>query len=318
MGDSKVAAVFGGNGFIGQYVVQQLALAGYTVRVASRRPDQGALLRPLGRLGQVAPFYASVLDDASVACVVRGADVVVNLVAVLSPSGRQTLKAVNVEGAGRVARLAAQAGVGRFIHMSALGASVTATSAYARSRAEGEAQVQQYRPDAAIIRPSVVFGPEDNFFNLFAMLARYLPALPVYGARTRVQPVYAGDVARVVAALAQQDGSVARVWSLGGPSVMTMADIATLVLEETRKDKSLFHVPGWLARLQATVLERLPGALLTHDALRLLATDNVLPSGETGFESFGLTPRTVQSCVPFYLERYRAGGGRSGIVVGEL
>ncbi|MGG6429157.1 complex I NDUFA9 subunit family protein [Acetobacter ghanensis] len=315
MSGNRIAAVLGGNGFVGQYVVQCLAQAGYMVRVASRRPDLGALLRPMGRVGQVAPFYASVLDDSTVACVVRGAEVVVNLAAVLSSSSSQSLQAVNVEGAGRVARLAAEAGVARYVHMSALGASDTAPSAYGRSRAAGEALVRQYRPDASIVRPSVIFGPEDKFFNLFGALARYAPFMPVYGATTRVQPVYVGDVAQVVARLATTPDLAGRVWQLGGPEVMTMQDIAAFTLQQTQRNKPIVRVPDVVARLQAAVLERLPGKMLTRDQLLMLSQDNVVPPAESGFEVLGIVPQSVQACVPFYLERYRAGGGQSGVFV---
>lgn len=315
MSGNRIAAVLGGNGFVGQYVVQCLAQAGYMVRVASRRPDLGALLRPMGRVGQVAPFYASVLDDSTVACVVRGAEVVVNLAAVLSSSSSQSLQAVNVEGAGRVARLAAEAGVARYVHMSALGASDTAPSAYGRSRAAGEALVRQYRPDASIVRPSVIFGPEDKFFNLFGALARYAPFMPVYGATTRVQPVYVGDVAQVVARLATTPDLAGRVWQLGGPEVMTMQDIAAFTLQQTQRNKTIVRVPDVVARLQAAVLERLPGKMLTRDQLLMLSQDNVVPPAESGFEVLGIVPQSVQACVPFYLERYRAGGGQSGVFV---
>lgn len=236
----------------------------------------------MGRVGQVAPFYASVLDESTVACVVRGADVVVNLAAVLSSSSAQSLHAVNVDGAGRVARLAAEAGVARYVHMSALGVSEHAPSAYGRSRAAGEALVRQYRPDASIVRPSVIFGPEDKFFNLFGMLARYLPFMPVYGATTRVQPVYVGDVAQVVAQVADAPELSGRVWQLGGPDVMTMQDIATFVLRQTQRDKPVVRVPMALARLQAAVLERLPGKVLTRDQLLMLAQDNVVPPRNRG------------------------------------
>lgn len=315
MSGNRIAAVLGGNGFVGQYVVQCLAQAGYMVRVASRRPDLGALLRPMGRVGQVAPFYASVLDDSTVACVVRGAEIVVNLAAVLSSSSSQSLQAVNVEGAGRVARLAAEAGVARYVHMSALGASDTAPSAYGCSRAAGEALVRQYRPDASIVRPSVIFGPEDKFFNLFGALARYAPFMPVYGATTRVQPVYVGDVAQVVARLATTPDLAGRVWQLGGPEVMTMQDIAAFTLQQTQRNKTIVRVPDVVARLQAAVLERLPGKMLTRDQLLMLSQDNVVPPAESGFEVLGIVPQSVQACVPFYLERYRAGGGQSGVFV---
>ncbi|CEF57039.1 complex I NDUFA9 subunit family protein [Acetobacter ghanensis] len=315
MSGNRIAAVLGGNGFVGQYVVQCLAQAGYMVRVASRRPDLGALLRPMGRVGQVAPFYASVLDDSTVACVVRGAEVVVNLAAVLSSSSSQSLQAVNVEGAGRVARLAAEAGGARYVHMSALGASDTAPSAYGRSRAAGEALVRQYRPDASIVRPSVIFGPEDKFFNLFGALARYAPFMPVYGATTRVQPVYVGDVAQVVARLATTPDLAGRVWQLGGPEVMTMQDIAAFTLQQTQRNKPIVRVPDVVARLQAAVLERLPGKMLTRDQLLMLSQDNVVSPAESGFEVLGIVPQSVRACVPFYLERYRAGGGQSGVFV---
>lgn len=239
----------------------------------------------------------------------------VNLAAVLSSSSSQSLQAVNVEGAGRVARLAAEAGVARYVHMSALGASDTAPSAYGRSRAAGEALVRQYRPDASIVRPSVIFGPEDKFFNLFGALARYAPFMPVYGATTRVQPVYVGDVAQVVARLATTPDLAGRVWQLGGPEVMTMQDIAAFTLQQTQRNKPIVRVPDVVARLQAAVLERLPGKMLTRDQLLMLSQDNVVPPAESGFEVLGIVPQSVQACVPFYLERYRAGGGQSGVFV---
>ncbi|MBO1326640.1 sugar nucleotide-binding protein [Acetobacter sp. TBRC 12305] len=318
MYENGTAVVFGGSGFVGRYVVQCLAQAGYMVRVANRRPDQGALLRSLGDVGQIAPFYASVLDDYSVASVMRDADVAINLVGVLSSTRGQRLEAVNVDGAGRVARFAAEAGVGRYVHMSALGASATAPSAYGRSRAAGEDAVRRHRPDAAIVRPSLIFGREDHFFNRFAALARYLPVMPVYEPDTRIQPVYVGDVAQVITRLATQDGYGGRVWPLGGPDVMTMCQIARFVLAETRRSKPVLVVPRWLARLQAGVLERLPGAMLTRDQLLMLSRDNVMPGPESGFEPFGITPRSVASCVPAYLDRFRPGGERAEMAVDEL
>ncbi|MFT8675187.1 MAG: complex I NDUFA9 subunit family protein [Acetobacter sp.] len=318
MYENRTAVVFGGSGFVGRYVVQCLAQAGYMVRVANRRPDQGALLRSLGDVGQIAPFYASVLDDYSVATVMRGADVAINLVGVLSAPRGQGLLAVNVDGAGRVARCAAEAGVARYVHMSALGACAKAPSAYGRSRAAGEQAVRHYRPDAAIVRPSLIFGREDRFFNRFAAMARYLPVMPVYEPNTRIQPVYVGDVAQVIGQLATRDGYGGQVWSLGGPDIMTMCEIIRFVLEETRRHRPIIVVPGWLARLQATILERLPGAPLTRDQLLMLSRDNVMPGPESGFEPFGMIPRSVAACVPAYLERYRPGGGRAEMAVDEV
>ncbi|MCG4255640.1 complex I NDUFA9 subunit family protein [Acetobacter senegalensis] len=317
MSTGKIATVLGGNGFVGQYVVQNLAEAGYTVRVASRRPDRATLLRPLGRVGQIAPFYASVLDDASVAYVVEGASIVVNLVGVLGSTSRQGLEAVNVLGAERVARLSAAAGVDSFVQMSALGASPSAASAYGRSRAAGEDAVRRHLPHASIVRPSIIFGPEDHFFNLFGTMARYLPILPVYGANTRVQPVFVGDVAQALARIALDTTLAGKIWSLGGPEVLTMRQIYQWVLKETQRDRLLFTVPSALASLQASIFERLPGKLITRDQLRMLSEDNVVPPGQPGFEELGIAPRSIENTVPFYLDRYRAGGGRSGVMVPE-
>lgn len=315
MGARKIATVLGGGGFVGRCVVQNLARAGYEVRVASRRPDLTARLRALGRVGQIAPFYASVVDDASVACAVQGADVVINLVAVLTSVKQQTLQAVNVEGAGRVARIAAEANVPVFVQMSALGASETALSDYGKSRAAGEKMVRQYRPDAVIIRPSVIFGPEDHFFNMFAGLARYLPCLPVYGAHARLQPVYVGDVAQAIFMAAQSSAFAGKEFLLGGPQEMTMLDIARFVLRVTRRHKPIFIVPATLAKLQAMVLERLPGHFLTQDQLRMLASDNVVPAGQSGFEALNIVPQSVGAIVPSYLARFRDGEAQKDISV---
>ncbi|MFT9400460.1 complex I NDUFA9 subunit family protein [Acetobacter sp.] len=315
MTTGKIATVLGGNGFVGRYVVQNLAEAGYTVRVASRRPDLAAQLRPLGRVGQIAPFYASVLDDESVRFVVQGADTVINLVAVLGSSSRQGLDAVNVQGAERVARMAAQAGVPSFVHMSALGAAANAPSAYARSRAAGEEAVKRHFPTTTFIRPSVIFGPDDRFFNLFATLARYLPVLPVYGANTRLQPVFVGDVAQVVARAGWDASLAGQIFSLGGPDVLTMREIYQWVLKATHRSKPLFAVPSGLAKLQAAFFEHFPGKLITRDQLLMLSRDNVVPAGAPGFAELGIVPRSVEECVPFYLDRFRPGGGRSGTVV---
>lgn len=307
MGARKIATVFGGGGFVGRYVVQNLARAGYEVRVASRRPDLSARLRTLGHVGQIAPFYASVLDDASVACAVQGADVVINLVGVLSSTRQQTLQAVNVEGAERVARIAAEVNVSAFVQMSALGASETALSAYSKSRAAGEKAVRQYRPDAVIIRPSVIFGPEDHFFNTFAGLARYLPCLPVYGAQTRLQPVYVGDVAQAIFMATQFSTLAGTELMLGGPQELTMLEIARFVLRVTGRHKPVFIVPAALAKVQAMFFEYLPGHVLTQDQLRMLATDNVVPAGQSGFAKLGIMPQSVTAVVPTYLARFRAG-----------
>lgn len=318
MNKAKIATVFGGNGFVGQYVVQHLALAGYRVRVVSCRPDHGMLLQYLGRVGQIAPFYASVTDEKSVACAVKGADVVVNLTATLDSSERQTLQAINIEGAGRVARLAADAGVRRFIHMSDLAVSTSASSDYLKSRLEGEEQVHHYYPESAIIRPSVIFGFEDKFFNLLAGFARYLPFLPICGGDTRLQPVYVGDVSRIVAALAQKSNNVKGVWSLGGPSVITMRESAVFVLKETRRNKPIVELPFRVVELGASLCRYWPGVVQTRCIIQALTRESVVREGKNTFEVFGITPRSIVSFVPSYLERYRKGGSYFGVIVGEL
>ncbi|MBO6037827.1 MAG: complex I NDUFA9 subunit family protein [Acetobacter sp.] len=320
MNKAKIATVFGSNGFVGQYVVQQLALAGYRVRAASCGPDYGMLLRYLGRVGQVAPFYASVTDEKSVACAVKGADLVVNLTAVLSMSDRHSLKTVNIEGAGCVARLAAEAGVRRFIHMSdlAVSASTSVHSLYIKSRLKGEAQVHHYQPEAAIIRPSVIFGAEDKFFNLLAGFARYLPFLPICQGNTKLQPVYVGDVSRIVVAVAQKTEHVGGIWSVGGPSIMTMRESATFVLKETRRNKSVIEVPSWIVGLGASLCRYWPGVIRTRNIMQALTIESIVHEENNAFDAFGMTPRSVVSCVPSYLERYRKGGSPFGVIIGEL
>ena len=318
MKKAEIATVFGGNGFLGQYVVQQLALAGYRVRVVSRRPDYAMLLQYLGRVGQVAPFYASVTDEKLVARAVNGADVVVNLSAVLASSAQQTLQAINIEGAGRVARLAADAGVRRFIHVSDLAVSASQSSDYLKSRLEGEEQVHHYQPESAIVRPSVIFGFEDKFFNLLAGFARYLPFLPICGGDTRLQPVYVGDVSRIVVALAQKSSNVGGIWSLGGPSVMTMRESAVFVLKETRRNKPVVELPFWVMRSGASLCRYWPGVVKTRHIIKALMMESILRDEKNTFEAFGITPRSVVSLVPSYLERYRKGGSCFGMIVGEF
>ncbi|GBQ92631.1 NADH-ubiquinone oxidoreductase 39 kDa subunit [Acetobacter nitrogenifigens DSM 23921 = NBRC 105050] len=312
----RIATVFGGSGFLGAYVVRKLAQDGFVVRVACRRTDLAERLRSLGDVGQIAPFYAPVEDESAVATALRGASTVINLAAVL---GGRALETVNVAGAGRVARLASAEGVTSFIHMSALGASVSSPSAYGRSRGAGEAEVRQHFPDATILRASVLFGPEDGFFNLMGALARYVPlALPVYSARTRLQPVYVADVAeatrRAVAAFGEGEaaapGSLRRsrashVYELGGPEVLSMTEIGRKVLEMTGRRKVVFAVPDGIAELQAAVLERLPGRMLTRDQLLMLSVDNVVTGVEPGLEAFGITPTPLGLVAPQYMARFR-------------
>ncbi|MEO3473154.1 complex I NDUFA9 subunit family protein [Roseomonas sp. CAU 1739] len=306
----QVATVFGGAGFIGRHVVQRLAKQGYIVRVAGRDTVKAARLRPLGDVAQVVPVAASVTDEASVARAVAGASVVVNLVGILFERRPGDFQRIQAEGAGRVARLAAAAGVARLVHVSAIGADSGSQSLYARSKAEGEQAVFAAFPAATILRPSVVFGPDDQFFNRFAGLAAVLPFMPVVEGQTRFQPVHVGDVADAVMAAITRDDVAGKVFELGGPRVMTMREVMAFVLEHTQRRRALVALPGGLVAMQARLGEWLPTPPLTRDQLILLGRDNVVAEGAAGFGALGLAPKAVEAVVPAYLARYRRGGTR--------
>jgi NADH dehydrogenase len=308
-----VATVFGGSGFIGRYVVKRLARDGYRVRVAVRDPEAALFLKPMGTVGQVVPLYASITDDASVANAVAGADVVVNLVGILAESRGAGFQSIQAEGAGRVASLAAAAGVRRLVHVSAIGADAGSPSRYAQSKAAGEAAVRSAFPRATILRPSVVFGPEDQFFNRFAAIARLVPVMPVIAGATKFQPVYVGDVAdAVMAALSRPDAEGA-VYELGGPRVWSMRELMAYILTITGRDKPMIAVPMCVARMQAAVMELIPGKPLTRDQLLLLQRDNVVAAGIPGLAALGIVPTPVELIVPAYLRRFQPGGGRRSI-----
>ena len=310
MGGRRVATVFGGAGFIGRHVVQRLARHGFTVRIAGRDTEKAARLRVLGDVGQIVPVAASVTDEASVARAVAGAEVVVNLVGILFERRPGDFARIQAEGAGRVARLAAAAGAGRLVHLSAIGADGASESQYARTKAEGEAAVLAAFPAATILRPSVVFGAEDQFFNRFAGLATMLPVMPVVRGETKFQPVYVGDVADAVMAALARDDSRGRIYELGGPRVMSMRHVLQFVLEHTRRCRPLVPLPEGLVRFQARLGEMLPTPPLTRDQLILLGKDNLVAEGAAGFAALGIEPKAVEAIVPAYLARYRAGGSR--------
>ncbi len=307
-----VVTVFGGTGFVGRYVVQALARTGAEVRVAARRPDDALRLTPVGDVGQVIPFAANIRDDASVADAVKGADAVVNLAGLLFESGRQTFEAIHVEGAARIASAAANAGAGRLVHLSALGADATSQAAYGRSKARGEAAVRTAFPDAAIMRPSLVFGPEDEFFNKFAGLTRLTPVLPLIGGgRTLFQPVYVGDVAQAIAAALGDPSTQAETYELGGPSIYSFQQLLAMMLDEIRRPRLLVPVPFWAAAAEAWFLEFMPAPLLTRDQVRMLKTDNVVSADAHGLADLGIAPTAIEIILPTYLARHRRGGGRS-------
>ncbi|MGE0417021.1 MAG: complex I NDUFA9 subunit family protein [Acetobacteraceae bacterium] len=310
MATRSVATVFGGSGFIGRYVVKRLARLGYVVRAAVRDPEAALFLKPMGSVGQIVPLHADITDDASVRRAVEGAAIVVNLVGILAESKSGDFDRIQGEGAGRIARLAAEAGVSKLVHISAIGADAASPSAYARSKAAGEQAVRAAFPSATILRPSVVFGPEDAFFNRFAAIARLAPVMPVISGKTRMQPVYVGDVADAVMAALSRPDATGAVYELGGPRVWTFRELLAYILKVTHRDKRMVEIPMGLARLQATFAEMLPHKPLTRDQLVLLSRDNVAANGMPGLAALGITPTPVDLIVPGYLRRFQPGGGR--------
>jgi NADH dehydrogenase len=302
--------IFGGSGFIGRYIVQQLARRGWRIRVAVRRPDQALFLKPLGQVGQITPVMASIRDDASVAAALVGADAAINLVGILYEQGRQTFGAVHVEGAQRVARAARAAGVTRLVQMSAIGADPNSASDYARSKAAGEAAVREAFPTATIVRPSIVFGPEDQFFNRFAGMARMLPALPLIGGgKTKFQPVYVGDVADAFDRILEAPETAGQTYELGGPTVYSFRELMEILLREIGRQRLLLPMPFFVASIQGGIFEMLPvPPPLTRDQVRLLRQDNVVDPTAHGFASLGIEPVGLAAILPTYLTRYRRGG----------
>jgi len=307
---TDVVAVFGGSGFLGRYVVRNLAKAGKRVRVAVRDTERALFLKTAGSVGQVVPLHAPITDDAAVRRAVEGADWVVNLVAILAESGAARFQAIHVEGAERVAKAAAAAGVKRLVHVSAIGADPASDSRYGATKGMGEKAVLAAFPNATILRPSIIFGPEDNFFNRFAGMTRLMPFMPVIHGGTRMQPVYAGDVAAAVLAALTTEEAQGKTYELGGPKVWMFVDILAYILKQTGRDLPLVNMPLGLTKIQAAVLEHLPGKLLTRDQLRMLAHDNVAGSDALGLGDLGISPTAVEQIVPAYLARYRPGGGR--------
>jgi NADH dehydrogenase len=312
--DNKaLVTIYGGSGFIGRHLVGAIAKTGARMRVAVRRPELAGHLQPLGGVGQINAVQANVRYPDSLLAAARGADAVVNLVGILFPTGKQTFEAVQDEGAAHVAEAARAAGVRAMVHVSAIGANEHSRSAYARSKAEGEAAVRRVFPDAVILRPSVVFGPEDDFFNRFAALARLLPALPLIGGgATKFQPVFVGDVVKTVLAGLTGKAHAGAPYELGGPEVLTLKQVMERVLAYSMRKRFLVPLPFWLAKFQAAFLQLLPNPLLTIDQVRLLENDNVVSeeakrSGRD-LEGLGIEPVAIAAIVPDYLEQFRPRG----------
>jgi len=311
-----LVTVFGGSGFVGRHAVQQLAKRGWRIRAAVRRPDLAGHLQPMGRLGQIHAVQANVRFPESIEHAVKDAVAVVNAVGILIPSGRQSFHAVHVEGSRAVAKAARRAGAQRFVHISAIGADPASRSAYARTKAEGEKAVLDEFPEAVIIRPSVVFGPEDDFFNRFGSLARFSPFLPLIGGgRTRFQPVYAGDLGRAIANAVNGTGTPGTVYEAGGPEIFTFRELLDRVKEWTDLHRPYLPIPFWLAQLVALLTWPLPNSIrpITLDQIRLLRMDNVVSAAaqEEGrtLQGLGVTQlHTIDLIVPDYLEPFRPFG----------
>ena len=309
-----IVTVFGGSGFIGRYITQRLARAGFRVRVAVRRPDDAYFVRPYGVVGQVEPIQANIRDEASTRRAIAGADAVVNCVGILAEAGAQTFGAVVDEGAGRVARIAAEEGVGRLVHVSAIGADADSDSAYAAAKGRGEAAVRAAFPGAVILRPSIVFGTEDEFFNRFGRMARVSPVIPLVGAASRFQPVYVDDVA-AAAAGAVIEGAPAGVYELGGPEVATFRALIDRLLGIIRRRRVVVALPLPVARLVAGTSDfvaRITGGLvagpLTGDQVVQLGHDNVVAPGAKGFGDLGVTATAMDAILEGYLYSYRPAG----------
>lgn len=304
--NTKLVTVFGGSGFLGRHTVRALARAGWRIKVATRHPGRGFFLRPLGTVGQIDFVKCDVSDAESVAHAVMGADAVINLTGILFQKG-QTFEDVQSEGAAHIAQAAAAAGVSALVHVSAIGADANADAEYAVTKAEGEQAVREAFPSAVILRPSIIFGPEDGFFNKFAAMARFSPVLPlVGGGHTRFQPVFVGDVAQaIVTALSRQDG---RTYELGGPGIYSFKELLQIILRETGRKRALVPLPFGLASLKAAFLQILPNPILTMDQVKLLKHDNVVSPTAAGLADLGITPTSVEAVIPSYLWRYRAKG----------
>lgn len=308
----RLVTIFGGSGFIGRYAVRALAERGWRIRVAVRRPDLAYHLQPLGRVGQIHAVQANLRYPDSLMRAAEDSAAIVNLVGILHQSGSQTFEAVQAAGAGAVARAAAEADAS-LVHVSAIGADAKSESIYARTKAAGEEAVLGAVPNAIVLRPSLVFGPEDDFFNRFAAMARFLPALPLIGGgHTLFQPVFVGDIANSIVATVEGHAKPHTIYELGGPEIKTFRELMELMLREIGRKRMLVPLPFAVAKLQALILEMLPGKLLTRDQVKLLKTDNVVSKKaereERTLKAIGITPTSLEAILPSYLWRFRKAG----------
>lgn len=316
---SKLVTIYGGSGFVGRYIAHRMARAGWRVRVAVRRPNEALFVRTYGTVGQVEPVLCNIRDDASVALAMEGADAVVNCVGTFDKGGKNNFDAVQHLGAERVARLAAAEGAKHLVHISAIGADVSGDTLYAQSKGKGEAAVLKHFPGAVILRPSVVFGTEDEFFNRFAGMTRMSPVLSIVGADTKFQPVFVDDVA-AAAELGARGNAKPGIYELGGPDVKTFRELMQDMLAVIERRRIIFNIPFSIAKFMAwwfDLWQSLSGGLikapLTVDQVKSLAQDNVVSEGAQGFEALGLEPRAMETILPTYLWRFRTSGQYAAI-----
>lgn len=312
---ARLVTIYGGSGFVGRQVAWQMARRGWRVRIAVRRPDEALFTRAYGAVGQVVPVLCNIRDEASVAAAMSDADAVVNCVNIERPEGKSTFNAVFDEGAEHIARLSREMGVARIVHVSGLGVDPDSDSRYVAAKARGEAAVLEHRPDAVILRPSVIFGTDDHFYNRFASMARFGPFFPVAGAKTRMQPVHVEDVAKAAAmgAAGEAEGGI---YELGGPDILTLREIIGQVLTATHRRRIVLSMPFWLARIGASVLDFIQFAsfglfknkILGRDQLTLLRSDNVVSEDAKGFADLGIKPTAAEAVLDEYLWRYRPSG----------
>jgi len=317
---SKLVTIFGGSGFVGRYIARRMAKEGWRVRVAVRRPNEALFVKPYGTPGQVEPLACNIRDDASVRAMIRGADAVVNCVGILNGVGANSFDAVQAEGAGRIARIAKAEGVDRLVHVSAIGADPASDSDYSRTKGEGEAAVLAAFPEAVILRPSIIFGTEDGFFNRFAAMTRMGPVLPVVGANTRFQPVFVDDVAQaaVKGVLGQ---APAGIYELGGPEVDSFRGLMGRMLKVIQRRRAVVNMPFLIARVmgfgfdmvQAVTLGLIQNKMITRDQVKNLRRDNVVSPSARGFADLGITPTAMDAVLPEYLWRYRPSGQYAAI-----
>lgn len=316
---SKLVTIFGGSGFVGRNIAYRMAQDGWRVRVACRRPENAGVVRTYGVVGQVVPLQCNIRDDASVRAVTHGADAVINCVGTFARKGKNSFAAVQDEGAARIARIATEEGVQHLVQISAIGADVDADSLYAQTKGRGEAAVQKHFPNAVILRPSVIFGPDDKFFNRFAAMTRFGPVLPIVGADTKFQPVYVGDVAQA-AAVAAAGSAMPGIYELGGPDTQTFRELMQQMLDVILRRRMIVNIPFGLARIMAALMEfgqtvtlGLVRAQITCDQVASLKSDNIVSPGARGLRDLGVEPTATEAVLPDYLWRFRPSGQYAAI-----